>query len=74
MVKESSRPEKVSVFAKRAAALLQHRKPTSSVEADITGGSAVNPQSLPKPEASTASSKNYTFKKGLFVVFGIFWA
>ncbi|KAJ4727660.1 AAA-type ATPase family protein [Melia azedarach] len=64
LVKESSRPEKVSVFAKRAAALLQHRKPTSSVEADITGGSAVNPQSLPKPEASTASSKNYTFKKG----------
>ncbi|GAY40927.1 hypothetical protein CUMW_055550 [Citrus unshiu] len=35
-VKESSRTEKASMFAKRAA-LLQHRKPTSSVEADITG-------------------------------------
>lgn len=62
-VKESSRTEKVSMFAKRAA-LLQHRKPTSSVEADITGGTAVGSQALPKPEISTASSKNYTFKKG----------
>ncbi|KAL9435692.1 hypothetical protein AB3S75_021874 [Citrus x aurantiifolia] len=62
-VKESSRTEKASMFAKRAA-LLQHRKPTSSVEADITGGTAVGPQALPKPEISTASSKNYTFKKG----------
>ncbi|KDO87275.1 hypothetical protein CISIN_1g000858mg [Citrus sinensis] len=41
-----------------------HRKPTSSVEADITGGTAVGSQALPKPEISTASSKNYTFKKG----------
>ncbi|KAJ0113143.1 hypothetical protein Patl1_01019 [Pistacia atlantica] len=63
-VKESSRPERASVFAKRAA-LVQHKKPTSSVEADITGGSAVGSQALPKPEASTASSKNYTFKKGI---------
>lgn len=63
-VKESSRTEKVSMFAKRAA-LLQHRKPTSSVEADITGGTAVGSQALPKPEISTASSKNYTFKKGM---------
>ncbi|ESR57535.1 hypothetical protein CICLE_v10018538mg [Citrus x clementina] len=62
-VKESSRTEKASMFAKRAA-LLQHRKPTSSVEADITGGTAVGSQALPKPEISTASSKNYTFKKG----------
>ncbi|XP_044502674.1 uncharacterized protein LOC123223545 isoform X2 [Mangifera indica] len=61
-VKESLRPERASVFAKRAA--LVHKKPTSSVEADITGGSALSSQALPKPEASTASSKNYTFKKG----------
>lgn len=64
-VKESSRTEKASMFAKRAA-LLQHRKPTSSVEADITGGTAVGSQALPKPEISTASSKNYTFKKGTY--------
>ncbi|XP_057964873.1 uncharacterized protein LOC131155636 [Malania oleifera] len=64
-VKESSRPEKASVFAKRAqVSALQLKKPASSVEADITGGSAVSSQALPKQEASTASSKNYTFKAG----------
>ncbi|KAI9180491.1 hypothetical protein LWI28_005321 [Acer negundo] len=65
-VKESSRPERASALAKRASqtALLHHKKPTSSVEADIMGGSTVSSQALPKPEASTASSKNYTFKKG----------
>ncbi|KAL0287748.1 UNVERIFIED_CONTAM: hypothetical protein Sradi_7117200, partial [Sesamum radiatum] len=36
----------------------------SSVEADITGGSNMSSQVQPKQEASTASSKNYTFKKG----------
>ncbi|CAA3019806.1 uncharacterized protein LOC111389690 [Olea europaea subsp. europaea] len=64
-VKETSKPERASVFAKRAAAAALHlKKPTSSVEADITGGSAVSSQAQPKQEASTASSKNYAFKKG----------
>ncbi|XP_052191626.1 uncharacterized protein LOC127800822 isoform X2 [Diospyros lotus] len=65
-VKESSRPEKASVCAKRAgqAGSVQPRKPTSSVEAEITGGSTLSSQAHPKPEASTASSKKYTFKKG----------
>ncbi|KAG4186963.1 hypothetical protein ERO13_A08G101080v2 [Gossypium hirsutum] len=65
-VKETSRAEKVTVFAKRAAhpAALQQKRPTSSVEADITGGSSLGSQALPKQEVSTATSKNYTFKKG----------
>ncbi|PHT80530.1 hypothetical protein T459_18582 [Capsicum annuum] len=65
-VKESSKPERTSVFAKRAtqvAALHLNKKPASSVEADITGGS-ISSHAQPKQEASTASSKNYTFKKG----------
>ncbi|KAL3648017.1 hypothetical protein CASFOL_008985 [Castilleja foliolosa] len=63
-VKEITKPERTSVFSKRTAATLHHKKPTSSVEADITGGSTVNSQALPKQEASTATSKSYTFKKG----------
>ncbi|XVE73306.1 hypothetical protein DITRI_Ditri11bG0107000 [Diplodiscus trichospermus] len=65
-VKETSRAERASVYAKRAAqaAALQQKRPTSSVEADITGGSSLSSQALPKQEVSTASSKNYTFKKG----------
>ncbi|XP_058008640.1 uncharacterized protein LOC110632953 isoform X3 [Hevea brasiliensis] len=64
-VKESTRPERASVFAKRAVqAAFHHKKPTSSVEADITGGSTISSQGLPKPEPSTASSKSYTFKTG----------
>lgn len=69
-VKESSKPERASVFAKRAAqvaALHLNKKPASSVEADITGGSTVSSHAQPKQEASTASSKNYTFKKGNWV-------
>ncbi|KAI3472910.1 hypothetical protein Pfo_030978 [Paulownia fortunei] len=62
--KESSKPERASVFAKRTAAALHLKKPASSVEADITGGSAITSQAQPKQEASTASSKNYTFRKG----------
>ncbi|XWS36187.1 hypothetical protein CRYUN_Cryun20dG0063900 [Craigia yunnanensis] len=65
-VKETSRAERASVYAKRAAqaaALLQKRQ-TSSVEADITGSSSLSSQALPKKEVSTATSKNYTFKKG----------
>ncbi|XP_070034141.1 uncharacterized protein [Nicotiana tomentosiformis] len=66
-VKESSKPERASTFAKRAAqvaALHLNKKPASSVEADITGGSTISSHAQPKQEASTASSKNYTFKKG----------
>ncbi|XP_016464729.1 uncharacterized protein LOC107787644 isoform X1 [Nicotiana tabacum] len=66
-VKESSKPGRASVFAKRAAqaaALHLNKKPASSVEADITGGSTISSHAQPKQEASTASSKNYTFKKG----------
>ncbi|GLT42470.1 hypothetical protein SLA2020_164670 [Shorea laevis] len=65
-VKETSRSERASVYAKRAvqAAVLQHKKPTSSVEGEIRGGSTQSSQPLPKQEASTATSKNYTFKEG----------
>ncbi|KAK6260219.1 ATPase [Theobroma cacao] len=68
-VKETSRAERASIYAKRAAqasaaAALQQKRPTSSVEADITGGSSLSSQALPKQEVSTATSKNYTFKKG----------
>ncbi|KAM7501228.1 hypothetical protein LguiB_000132 [Lonicera macranthoides] len=62
-VKENSRPERASVFAKRAATL-HLKKPASSVEADIIGGSTISSHAQPKQEASTASSKSYTFKKG----------
>ncbi|KAK4788210.1 hypothetical protein SAY86_019529 [Trapa natans] len=65
-LKESLKPERASIFAKRSsrAAAMQHKKPTSSVEADITGGSTVSSQAQPKQETSTATSKNYKFKKG----------
>ncbi|XP_039008780.1 uncharacterized protein LOC120136917 isoform X2 [Hibiscus syriacus] len=65
-VQETSRDENVTVYARRSAqvAAMQQKKPTSSVEADITGGSSLSSQALPKQEVSTATSKNYTFKKG----------
>ncbi|CAH8305318.1 unnamed protein product [Eruca vesicaria subsp. sativa] len=67
--KESSRRERLTVFAKRAvqaahAAVLQHKKPTSSVEADITGGSTLSSHAGVRQEVSTATSKSYTFKTG----------
>ncbi|XP_071716573.1 uncharacterized protein [Rutidosis leptorrhynchoides] len=64
--KESSRPERASVFAKRASqsGVMHSKKQTSSVEADIIGGSTTCSYAQPKQEASTASSKSYTFKKG----------
>ncbi|XP_010259604.1 PREDICTED: uncharacterized protein LOC104598971 isoform X2 [Nelumbo nucifera] len=43
---------------------LQLKKPASSVEADIIGTSVLSSQALPKQEASTASSKSFTFKQG----------
>ncbi|PWA80190.1 ATPase, AAA-type, core [Artemisia annua] len=68
-IKESTRPERASVFAKRApqSGVLHSRKPASSVEADIVGGSSTCSHAhQPKQEASTATSKTYTFKKGIF--------
>ncbi|XAR58451.1 Adenosinetriphosphatase [Bertholletia excelsa] len=64
-VKESSRPERASVFGKRGGqvASIQLRKPASSIEADVTGGSIISSQAQPRQETSTASSKKYTFKK-----------
>ncbi|RID75576.1 hypothetical protein BRARA_B02612 [Brassica rapa] len=65
--KESPRRERLSALAKRAvqdAQALQHKKSTSSVDADITGGSTLSSQALPKQEVSTATSKSYTFKAG----------
>ncbi|XP_074278974.1 uncharacterized protein LOC141603047 isoform X1 [Silene latifolia] len=62
--KESSKPEKPSIHAKHAvSAALRLKKPASSVEADITIGPARTAQ-LPKNEASTASSRQYSFKEG----------
>ncbi|MGR9861217.1 hypothetical protein ACUOGB_23020, partial [Escherichia coli] len=57
------------MLAKRAVqaahtAVLQHKKPASSVEADITGGSTLSSQAVPRQEVSTATSKSYTFKAG----------
>ncbi|KAL0846195.1 hypothetical protein Bca101_019441 [Brassica carinata] len=59
--KEGSRRERLSMLAKRAvqaAQALQQKKPTSSVDADITGGSTLSSQALPKQEVSTATSKS----------------
>ncbi|KAK8925824.1 Katanin p60 ATPase-containing subunit A1 [Platanthera zijinensis] len=67
LLKEGGRTEKLGCFTKQRSALtdtIHHRKPASSVEADIVGTSSLNCQSLPKQESSTASSKSYTFKEG----------
>lgn len=68
--KEGSRSERTSVFTKRSAqaATLQHKKPTSSVDADIIGGSTLSSQAMLKQEVSTASSKGSTIKTGM-----LFW-
>ncbi|KAL9247172.1 hypothetical protein vseg_020632 [Gypsophila vaccaria] len=64
--KENSRPETASINTKNTATMsaLRQKKPTSSVEADITIGSAGTAQRLQRNEASTASSKQYSFKEG----------
>jgi SpoVK/Ycf46/Vps4 family AAA+-type ATPase len=67
VIRESPRAERASIYAKRAAVVMSHKKPpVSSVEANITGGGVTisSPFARPKQESSTASSKNYTFKKG----------
>ncbi|KAI4301397.1 hypothetical protein L6164_034680 [Bauhinia variegata] len=65
-VKEISRSERTSVFAKRStqATALQNKKPTSSVDADILGGSTLSSQAMLKQEVSTASSKGSALKTG----------
>ncbi|KAJ9543045.1 hypothetical protein OSB04_022752 [Centaurea solstitialis] len=65
-LKESIGAERASTYAKGITHLgvLRPKKPTSSVEADIIGGSTTCSYAQPKQEASTASSKSYTFKKG----------
>ncbi|RYQ96110.1 hypothetical protein Ahy_B08g091652 [Arachis hypogaea] len=64
--KESSKPERPSVLAKRSthAASLKHSKPASSVDAEIVGGSTISSQAMLKQEVSTASSKGTTIKTG----------
>ncbi|XP_031485142.1 uncharacterized protein LOC116254140 isoform X1 [Nymphaea colorata] len=65
--KDGVRVEKLSGSVKHRSShsdAVQQKKPTSSVEADIVCSSAINPKSPPKQEASTASSKTYTFRKG----------
>ncbi|GER43720.1 AAA-type ATPase family protein [Striga asiatica] len=63
--KEKLKAERASVYAKRTASPLHHlKKPASSVEASITGFSAVTSRVQPKQEASTASSKAYIFRQG----------
>ncbi|MFS7941507.1 putative transcription factor interactor and regulator FHA-SMAD family [Helianthus anomalus] len=66
-LKESTRAERAYIFTKRVtpAGGMRSRKPTSSVEADIVGGGSITrSHAQPKQEASTASSKRYTFKEG----------
>ncbi|XP_039685765.1 uncharacterized protein [Medicago truncatula] len=64
--KESSKPERPAVLAKRSgqASTLHHKKPTSSVDAEIIGGSTLSSQAMLKQEVSTASSKGTALKKG----------
>lgn len=56
-LRESSRPERASVFGKRSAAAVHLKRPISSVDAIIS-------PALPKLDAFTATSKNYNFRKG----------
>ncbi|KAF9593655.1 hypothetical protein IFM89_024472 [Coptis chinensis] len=65
--KENSRSEKSGMLAKQRAAqsdAFKHKKHASSVEADIMGASPFSSHPPPRQEASTASSKTYTFKTG----------
>ncbi|XP_045799580.1 uncharacterized protein LOC123893817 isoform X2 [Trifolium pratense] len=64
--KESSKPEWPSVLSKRSGqtSIFHHKKPTSSVDAEIVGGSTLSSQAMLKQEVSTASSKAAALKKG----------
>jgi hypothetical protein len=67
--KESSKPERPTVLSKRSgqASTLHHKKPTSSVDAEIIGGSTLSSQAMLKQEVSTASSKGTALKKGMLL-------
>lgn len=67
--KESSKPERPIVITKRStqAAAIQHKKPASSVDAQVIGGSTLSSQAIPKQEVSTASSKGSTLKTGMLL-------
>lgn len=69
-LKESTRAERASFFTRRVAraGVIHSKKPTSSVEGDIAGGSTTGSLALPKQEASTATSKSYTFKEGIYII------
>ncbi|KAK6940965.1 ATPase, AAA-type, core [Dillenia turbinata] len=62
-VKEASRSERQSTFAKRVAqaAASQFKKRVSYVEANIKSASSPSSQALPKHEASTTSAKKVKF-------------
>ncbi|KAF5198563.1 Aaa-type atpase family protein [Thalictrum thalictroides] len=60
---EGSKSEICGVLDKKRSAS-QQKKQASSVEGDIAGTSMLNSQVLPKQEASTASSKNHTSRRG----------
>ncbi|KAK7277726.1 hypothetical protein RJT34_22741 [Clitoria ternatea] len=64
--KESSKPERLSVFSKRSTltATIQHKKPAASVDAEIIGGPTLSSQAILKQEISTASSKVTPIKTG----------
>ncbi|XP_073223744.1 uncharacterized protein [Cicer arietinum] len=64
--KESSRPERPSVFTKRStqAITLPLKRPSTSVDAQIIGGSSLSSPAIVKQEVSTASSKGITLKTG----------
>ncbi|XP_028804183.1 uncharacterized protein LOC114759219 isoform X2 [Neltuma alba] len=65
-IKQGLKPAKAYVLAKHAAqiAKLQHKKPTSSVDADLINGSSLSSQVKLKQEVSTASSKGPMLKTG----------
>ncbi|PIA32895.1 hypothetical protein AQUCO_04300080v1 [Aquilegia coerulea] len=60
---EGSKSEICGILDNKRSAS-QQNKTASSVKGDIVGSSMLNSQVLPKQEASTASSKNHTSKRG----------
>ncbi|XP_064934705.1 uncharacterized protein LOC135587347 isoform X1 [Musa acuminata AAA Group] len=66
-LKEVKKLDKPSLLDKKHAALsacLQHKRPTSGVEADIVESFVFGAESSRKQEASTASPKSCPFRKG----------
>lgn len=65
--KEGSKTERPGIYVKprpTQAENVQHKKPASSVEADIIGIPTFGSQAGLKQETSTASSRNHSFKEG----------